>query len=710
MGKKLRHTKICSECNNPFDTRSNASICPNCIGIRKSVNIQKTAKELKETIKQEYSKKIEFKLDTHDQKLTAVRAQGEVFASKGGVDLMVTEFVENSFDAIKKKMVLQALPKAIKQMSFSPEFEKIAIEKYTIPITDFKEKYNHLTKDDEENLKKLQQKILDVIKSETKRRSVVVVELDDDNEEVRTIDSGTGIEHPIHICEQPFISLKTGEDYLIGKFGRGCQVFREFCELMEFYSLREKISKREEANIVDDKINTSQIDVKSIHIDFPANYPGGYYGFRNVKQFKKLSNYSDTGTVVVLSKWKENYYNDLSRHLSKLERRLEHHFGFGIGGVFNIGLKIKAGKKETEINPKDFENHPKIQGLFDLPPIPLKDGQGNPCGTVEFHVYKTNRSYSDTFKEPFLVINGRPLGDTSISEMPGLSQQKEIWKSSHITGYVVCNSVEPNQIRVGLANTEARQPFLDAMTSASITLKGLNTAWKNELSSAIDIEMTNEVVQTVTRLLSKKGFKFNFKNPLQKGIQKDSKDSGEEITDDRVSNEAGEPNQGLIDATDGEPVQVGYRKTKTDEQGGEWNDDTIIVPHGSKKKDGNTVITVKVKRSLVSKGGRRIRKSYSGPDLHFIADEDCGDELSYFEPSPPTVMIQSYHNAWRKLVKKSRDQQNSEKYEKEKLNYLLERYLWELMNNKSVQKGEEMTDEERKNLFWTYFHDLTDTK
>jgi len=140
------------------------------------------------------------------------------------------------------------------------------------------------------------------------------------------------------------------------------------------------------------------------------------------------------------------------------------------------------------------------------------------------------------------------------------------------------------------------------------------------------------------------------KNPLQKGIQKDSKNSGEEITDDRVSNEDGVPNQGLIDSKEGETVQVGYRKTKTQKLEGQWDENTIIVPHGSKKKDGNTIISVKVKRSLVSKGGRRIRKSYSGPDLDFNADEDCGDELSYFESDPPTVMIQSEHEAWKNKV------------------------------------------------------------
>jgi len=717
MGTRAKLTKICSECQNAFTVphRSHASICPTCIGIRKSIDIQKTAKELKEIVKQEYSKTIEFKLDTQDQKLIAVRAQGEVFASRGGVDLMITEFVENAFDAIKKKKILHALPEAIKQMNFTPQFEKIAIEKYTTPITEFQKKYS-LTKEDESNFKKLQEKLLDVVKSQNGKKTIITVELDDVKQHVRIIDPGTGIEHPIHICEQPFISLKTGEDYSIGKFGRGCQVFREFCELMEFYSLRDKPSKREEQNVQDDHIDTNKINVKSIYIAFPHDFAGGKYGFKDVNEYKKLSHYSGTGTVVVLSNWKQNYYVDLSSHMSKLITRFEHHFGFAFSDVFNIGLKIVTEKKETEIIPLDFEelsketSISKIDKKFELPTIPLQDKLGNPCGEVEFYIYKTVRSYHHTYKEPFLIVNGRPLADTAICDMPGLSQHLEIWKSSTITGCVVCNSVEPNQIRIGLANNDAKQPFIDAITSASIDLKKLNTAWKNELSAAIDKTMMNEVVDTVTRFLSKKGIKFNFKNPLQKGIQKDVKKPGEEITDERVSNESGDPNQGLINAKDGDEVQIGYRKTKTVPRGGDWDKNTIIVPHGSKKKDGAKVITVKVKRSLVSKGGRRIRKSYSGPDLDFDADEDCGNELSYFEADPPTVWVQSEHEAWKNLARKARDQSNAEKFEKEKMNYLLERYLWELMNNKGIQTNEELSDEDRKNMFWTYYHDLTDTK
>ncbi|MGY5149577.1 MAG: hypothetical protein ACW9W3_05900 [Candidatus Nitrosopumilus sp. bin_68KS] len=710
MANKVKTLTKCEDCKNYFKTSfgSNVSTCPNCMALKKE-SVKKMATDLKEEIL--YTKKIEFDLTSSDQKLTAVKAQGEVFASRGGTDLMITEFVENSIDAIKKRKVMEVFPKVLKNLNFDEETEKIAIEKYTLPITEFQKKYPRLSNDKSEHLTSLQNEIFKTIKSENQRREYVIVELDDEKREVRIIDSGTGIEHPIHICEKPFVSLKTGEDYSTGQFGRGSQVFREFCGLMEFYSIRDKISKKEEENISDENWDRSKFDEKSIHIKFPHDYPGGHYSFINSKNFKEYSNFNRIGTVVILSKWKQNYYDELSKHISKLERRLVHHFGFALDDIYNIGLKLKHKKKEIEILQKNYEDNPKIQGLFDLPPITIRTELGQELGKVEFFIYKTVRSYSDAHKEPFLVVNGRPLGDTSIADMPRMSQHKQIWESNTITGYVVCNAVTPNQMRIGLADTDATTPFYHAMTSASIDLKGLNTIWKNELSSAIDKTMMNEVVDTVTRFLSKKGIKFNFTNPLQKGIQKDSKKQGDEITEERVSNEDRGPNQGLIDSEEGEEVLVGYKKTKTDpKEHTEWDEDTIIVPHGGKKKDGDTIISVKVKKSLVSKGGRKIRKSYSGPDLDFNVDEDCGDELSYFESDPPTVMIQSEHPAWKKLSKKARDQVNGEKFEKEKKDYLLERYLWELMNNKAVQKDVEINDEERKNMFWTYYHDLLDTK
>jgi hypothetical protein len=710
MNIKIRtKCKICNTAIQVSESDFNKNtefFCDNCITLSNvKISKVKEPKIVERKSGENYSKDIEFQLTSTDQKLAAVMAQGEVFASKGGVDLMITEFVENSFDAIKTKIVQEFLDDAISQMNFSLEMQKIASDKYRMPVGDFNEKYPTISREVQSKFEELHLVIIKTIKLKNKKIHNIIIKLNDDEEEVSIIDSGTGVEHPLHICEQPFVSLKTGEDYSTGKFGRGSQVFRVFCEMMEFISSRKKNSEREQNNIVSENIDVTKIDTNFIHIEFPHNYPGGKYGFSNVKEYNKLSNQNSTGTIVVLKKWKGEYYSQLSKHQNVLERRLQHHFGLGIQDSFKIKLTIRKGKKVTDILPKTYEDEPKIQGLFPIDPINLRDELGNICGKLVCNLYKTNRSYSDQYKEPFLVINGRPLGDTTISDIPELSRWKEIWKSNFVTGYIECNELEPNQMRIGLALNFARRPFLNAMKSVSIDLKKLNTEWKNELSEAKDITMMNEVVDTVSRFLSKKGMKFNFKNPIRQGIQKDLEKSGDKTSNDFVSNTPGSK-QGFVLDENGEVVQVPPQNTPSPRT----LEDVVVVPRGDKKKEGDKLVMVKVKRSLVVKGGRKVRKAYSGPDLDFSRDEDCDNELSYFEPEPPTVMIQSEHPAWKKLAKKARDHVNNEKIEKEKNRYMLERYLWEIMNNQAVQNNDIKTDDDRKDLFWTYYHDLTDTR
>tara|TARA_Y100000590_G_C15719011_1_gene1012867 strand:- start:946 stop:3087 length:2142 start_codon:yes stop_codon:yes gene_type:complete len=686
--------------------------CPKCIAEELAKAHGK--EEVKEIIKNAGKKKYEFRIDTEQQKLTAVMAQGEVFASQAGPDLMLTEFVENAFDAIKKKKVLNALPDALKKMNVESSLQELAYDKHNLPSIEFNEKYETLSNEKETFLKNLWNELCVIIKSQSKTPVTVIVEIDDDTRQVRIIDCGTGVQFPIHICEQPFVSLKTGEDYSTGKFGRGSQVFRAFCELMQFHSLRESPSQRELDELTE---SNRSLDPNSIKINFPHKYPGGEIDWNfTTNDYKKLSGNTETGTVVVLDLWKGDYYNTLTKHVKNLESRLQHHFGFGLDDMFNISLKIKHNNKEIDVTKMDFdelakpENPTKIDQKFNLPDIELKDRLGNPCGKIEFHVYKTHRSYSHTYKAPFLIVNGRPLGDTPIHAIPELKGFSDIWKSSTIIGYVICDTVELNQMRTGLALNEARTPFFDSMKAASITLKSLNSQWKTELSSAQDKEMANDVIQRVSSYLSKKGIKFNFKNPLEKGIQKNPNEkSGDEATDEKVADHSG-PNPGLIESPDGDPTQVGYKKRPGGEEGEEWDEDTIIVPHGSNKKDGDKMATTKVKRSLVRKGVRKVKRPKSGPALEFNVDEDSGNELSYFESDPPCVYIQSEHKAWKKISKKAKEQTNAEKFEKEKTDYLMERYLWEIINHETTFTGDDMDDKDRKDLFWTFYHDLLDTK
>src|SRR3989338_1647575 len=105
---------------------------------------------------------------------------GAGFEARGGSSLMLTEAVENGVDAIIK--------------------------------------FNEIRK------KKVKGKIKVMI-DEDKRRIIVT-------------DNGTGFLQIKHVCEKPFDSLKEFDNTQTGKFARGLQGFRAFCENLNFITKR----------------------------------------------------------------------------------------------------------------------------------------------------------------------------------------------------------------------------------------------------------------------------------------------------------------------------------------------------------------------------------------------------------------------------------------------------------------------------------------
>jgi len=391
---------------------------------------------------------------------------------------------------------------------------------------------------------------------------------------------------------------------------------------------------------------------------------------------------------------------------------LQHHFGVELSeGIFNIKLILKTKKKESVVIPKDYDNDPKIdKRKFEIKSIPLND-QGISYGTVNFYLYKTNKSYNDDFKKPFLIVSGRPLGNSFISDIPELEQYSAIWSSHYVTGCVVCNSVKPNQSRIGLDSTPAKTLFLRAMNSASIDLKRELSIWKTDLAAAEDKDLGDQVILKVTKFLQKKGVKFSFRNPIHKGLANKLNQPGDINEDERISNTPDGNNEGRIVKDGDELVDILYkpeiREPHPPDPPGPEPPEEIEVTITTPENDGRKVRTVRIKRSLLSKGGRKIRKSYSGPDLQFDADEDDLMMLSYFEADPPRVMINTVHPAWKKLQKKLTDQTDSKKFTELKEKLMTERYMWEVLKN-GLENKKELTSEQIDNMFWTYFHELTD--
>ena len=123
------------------------------------------------------------------QIVSALNMVGAGFEARGGSSLMLTEAVENGVDAIIK--------------------------------------FN-------ENKKK-------------KTKGEIKVIIDKENERILIIDNGTGFLQIKHVCEKPFDSLKEFDSSQTGKFDRGLQGFRAFCENLNFItkSLPEDIPPNE---------------------------------------------------------------------------------------------------------------------------------------------------------------------------------------------------------------------------------------------------------------------------------------------------------------------------------------------------------------------------------------------------------------------------------------------------------------------------------
>ena len=574
-------------------------------------------------------KKIDFEITEDSQKLAAVKTGGELFASQGGIALMLTEFVENGNDAIKAKQI----------------------------------QYN----------KKL-------------AKECVIVEINKSLKEIRIIDTGTGILQPIHICKKPFISLKSNEDYTTGKFGRGSQVFRGFCDTLQFITLRE-FPHKEEMDINENPSNC-------IKLTFEKNEANGIYEDIPESDFKKYCDY-DTGTIAILTGWTDNDFEMVLKKKEQIMTRLQHHFGFELkDGKYNIKIIIKMDNKLENILPRDYSGS-LIDGEYKLPSMKLLSPHTKRSyGHIEFHIFKTTRKYRHYFKKPFLVVDNRPLGNSFISEIPELSDITDIWSSNFITGYIICNGVKTNQLRVGLDNQdESKSLFINAVQHITADFKKQISAWRQLTIQATDNLITQEVATEIQHFFKKKGIKLNFKNTLKHGASKESKGDSEM---GKVSSTVGHENDGMIDPKSDDVENIQFRKP------GEH----IRVKVKSKKRTtgGDHEKEIKINRALLSKGGSRVRKIGTGPSIEFYNNEIDYDEISYYEKEPPTVFINQQNRAWKNLSRKTMNE--SGKMDNLKKRYMQERYMWELVQN-CYKKSD---DQNIEDLFWNTYHDFIGTK
>jgi len=584
------------------------------------------------------SKTFDVKIETEGQRLGALEGNAAAFQAAGGAPLMITEHVENGIDAIKQN----------KKNSSEGGNSFSGIGK-------------------------------------------IDVEIDDDNSEVRIIDNGTGILEPIHVIENPFKSLKTGADY-VGHFGRGLHGFRGFCETLTYITLRSQISQRELSEFPN---NTS---AKCIKIIFRRGSAQAKYEVVNESEFEKYTS-SKTGTVAVLSDWLD--FDQFVRNRNKIFDRLQHHFGEEIKSS-QLEISIKKGKKIEKITPREFPDETKAK--FQIKPFAVRNPvTGEEYGNIEFFLYQSSTIFQHEYKFPYLLVKKRPLQDSFLSTMEEFKDEK-IWSSQYITGYIKCDFVEPNQLRLALENDMKKKNFVTALKACTIEIKKQLNEYIENFMSVQSREEHRELTIDIQKFLKKWSKKnkiiLQFNNLSLSG--KLAKGEGSEDEDDeRVSPTPGSDNKGLVTKTGTMEVEVFYKKHTYIEidVGGNGGDGgtTATFPNS----DGRAIKKLYIDEELLSKGGRKKRKSLQGPGLDFEKRDMVSEMLSWYEPSRDVVVVNTGNKYYVELYNKAKKSPTSTSTHSNKLkNYVAERYFWHLIMTCTKDK----TQIEKENLFWDAYH------
>lgn len=208
-----------------------------------------------EKSKMEYIKP---KITEDHQILAALASTGAGFEALGGSSLMLTEPVENSVDS-----VIEANKKGLR------------------------------------------------IKGKIK------ILIDHKAEQVVIIDNGLGFTDPRHICERPFDSLKKYDPDLTGKFARGLQGFRSYCNRLVFITRRLGIPAGE---------NFGSKSGRTVRLEFTADKIAVGALIVPDDDFLRWSQGEfNHGAIAFYQDWKKGEFKKIVK--DKLIRRIERHFG-----------------------------------------------------------------------------------------------------------------------------------------------------------------------------------------------------------------------------------------------------------------------------------------------------------------------------------------------------------------------------------------------
>jgi len=473
------------------------------------------------------------------------------------------------------------------------------------------------------------------------------------------------------------MSQKSNIDYLIGNFGRGMTGFRGLTDELVYITLREKVS--------DNENNNCTKTGNCVKISFGKD-PVGKYTAIDEKEFKKYTN-NKTGTVAILKNWKKGQWDQLLRNKHKLLERMQLHFGHALKPD-NLKLTIRIisdeGTVDEDVSPRDFSS---LQPLF-VKTITTNNGLAKTApGVIKFSLYKTLPKDDRKFKEPYLLINNRPLQNSKISDLEDF-ENSAVWKSAYITGYLECDYVTPNQLRSAIEVNENRRVFITSLLTITKDIDKELSDYIQALRVKNQPDDFKEIKSKFSKRIKKMKIKWNKTAFKKSGKLIQGKLAGKLSKQGKLSQNEGGVNEGLIaeDGTDTAIISKQIQKRPPRPPGppgpGGVTDVLIKDPKGNGKiplKDGRSQKLVRVNNSKKSRGGPSKKSADTEPD--FVPQyNDLVKKLCWYEPTTMAVIVNTGFELYKRYHTESiqwSTRNNNPGFSPKMKQYLLERYAWE---------------------------------
>jgi len=530
-------------------------------------------------------------------------------------------------------------------------------------------------------------------------QGTIVVEIDPVKEVVYVVDNGTGILQPVHILRKPFKSLRRNADYAVGQFGRGLQGFRKFCEELLYVSRRPAASPEEAT------LDRSGFSGRTIRLQLIHNKRQGGIEVVDDDEFEDYGE-SQTGTVAIYRNWFPGEFKLLD--LPSFQARLQHHFGELIRKGL-ITIFIRMGEEELELEPREFDpTH-----LIPLEDIEVPAPDGTLLGKIEFDLYYTSKSDRHEFKRPFLMVGDRPLGDSFVGDFPEFRDQA-VWSSHYLTGFIRCNFVEPNDLRLALQPGMAKDFFVRAVREIAPRLERQVKEFQRQLfDHELQAEM-NELAVQVQRFLRAEGI-FDFRSLLSPGQLAEAETHS---AVDLVAAPPGEGDPDLPSVTsqggDAAVIEEGGRGGPLPGPGpaGEGpgpGPGPLPDPSGPGGTGiGLSDVQVQVDPRLLGHVPRRRRQRRpTGFGLNFEPNE-LSTEMSWFEETTQTVIVNSAHERYTALSERAMEAGEDSTYAKKLRIFIIQRYLWEIVMFAGQRQG--LGRVELEDRFWNLNYKFFETR